>query len=166
MRALRARTPRIATAAAGVLALACLAAAGAAPRPLEVRVTGMDYSWTLRYPGPDGRFDTPDDIVDRRHLRLPAHTRVRLELRSEDYVYSFSLPDLDVGDLAVPGRPYRMEFETESPGVTLLAGDQMCGFTHPELMGELIVMTPRAFQEWAAGMAEHTRTGTDPSRRE
>src|SRR5512144_975502 len=30
---------------------------------VEVQVTGEQFAWNFRYPGPDGKFDTPDDIL-------------------------------------------------------------------------------------------------------
>jgi cytochrome c oxidase subunit II len=139
-----------AAAVAGLCGALCGGASARTSDPLEVRVTGAGYQWTIRYAGPDGRLDTADDVVTRRHLHLPARSRVRLELASEDFVYSFSLPALDVSDLAVPGRPFLLMFETESAGTSRVMGDQMCGFTHPELMGDLIVQRPEEFQSWLA----------------
>ncbi|HET9481584.1 MAG TPA: hypothetical protein VFP98_07510 [Candidatus Polarisedimenticolia bacterium] len=140
---------RLPTWAAAALA-ASLALAAA---PFEVRVTGRDFRWHILYPGPDGRLDTPDDLRALQHLHLPARTKIELDLRSDDYVYGLNLPDLDAADLAVPGRPFVMEFRTEGPGTYRLLGNQMCGGRHPELIGDLVVLTPEAFGEWSADSA-------------
>lgn len=115
-----------------------LLAATAAP-PFTLRVTGRDFHWEILYPGPDGVLDTPDDVMRQRHLHLPAHRAIAIDLRSDDYVYSLHLPDLEVTELAVPGKPYLLQFETENPGNYRLMGSQMCGYTHPELLGNLVV---------------------------
>ncbi len=107
--------------------------------PLTLRITGGDFRWHILYPGPDGLLDTPDDVMAQRHLHLPARRAIAIDLRSDDYVYSLHLPDREVTELAVPGKPYLLQFETENPGHYRLLGSQMCGYTHPELLGDLVV---------------------------
>ena len=116
--------------------------------PLRVRVTGHDFRWHLRYPGPDRELDTNDDILARRHLHLPMHTPVELELRSDDYVYSLYLPEYELVEMAFPGRPFVVEISTDSAGTSRLLGSQMCGFTHPELLGDLVVQSREDFRRW------------------
>ena len=130
------------------MALTVLFASAAARDGIELRVTGHEFGWLIRYAGTDGRLDTADDVLRRRHLHLPAHTPIRLELASEDYVYGFRLPALDVVEIAVPGRPFLLRFETDRDGLSRLMGDQMCGFLHAELIGDFIVESRAAFEQW------------------
>ena len=116
--------------------------------PLELRLTGSDFRWLIRYPGPDGQLDTADDLLARRHLNLPAGSRVTIDLRSDDYVYAFHLPDFDLIEAAIPDKPFRLEIDTGSPGTYELLGSQMCGFAHPELLGDLVVQLPDDFDAW------------------
>ncbi len=116
--------------------------------PLTVRITGHEFEWHIRYPGPDGRLDTPDDIETRRHLHVPADTRVTLALHSRDYVYSLFLPHADLLEVAVPDRRFTLQFETGEAGKFELLGSQMCGFAHPNLIGELVVHSQRDFDAW------------------
>ena len=120
----------------------------ASSEPLRVRVTGHDFSWRLRYPGPDRNFDTPDDFLAQRHLHLPMETDIQLELRSDDFVYSLYLPDYELVEMAFPGRPYLVEFRTDAAGTSRLLGTQMCGFTHEELLGDLVVLSATDFLRW------------------
>ena len=124
-----------------------LVAATAAPA-LTLRITGKDFRWHILYPGPDAVLDTADDIADQRHLHLPARRDIAIDLRSDDYVYSLHLPDLEVTELAVPGKPYLLQFQTENPGHYRLMGSQLCGYTHPELLGDLVVQTEELFDAW------------------
>jgi cytochrome c oxidase subunit 2 len=111
---------------------------------VRVRITGRDFRWHIRYPGPDGVLDTADDRLDQRNLHVPASTDVELELCSDDFVYSLYLPDYELVEMAFPGRPLVMEFRTDSPGRSRLMGSQMCGFAHEELLGKLVVDPPGA----------------------
>ncbi len=120
-------------------------------RSLAVQVKGHDFGWEIRYPGADGALGTTDDVLAERDLHLPADSRVSIDLESGDYVYSFFVPDLDLAEVAVPDRPYVLEFKTESPGTYRLLGSQMCGLTHPDLLGEVVVEAASGFDARLAG---------------
>lgn len=121
--------------------------------PLRIRITGHDYRWLLRYPGPDGRLDTPDDVRTERNLHLPARREVILDLVSDDWVYTFYVPYLDVLESAVPDAPFEIDFETGPAGVHDLLGSQMCGYTHPLLLGDVVIEEAGAFEAWLASNA-------------
>ena len=125
---------------------------GRAPQALELRVTGDDFRWRIRYPGPDGDLDTPDDVVTWRHLHLPADSEIVIDLRSADYVYTFYVPHLDIMEAAVPDAPFVLDFESGKPARDDLLGSQMCGYTHPELLGDLVIHPPADFELWLAGL--------------
>lgn len=123
-----------------------------APETYEIEITGHDFRWRVRYPGLDGRLGTADDAFGERHVHVPSHARVRLHLRSDDYVYGFTLPHLDLKEIAVPDLHYTLEFEGAEAGTYELRGHQMCGYTHPELIGTLVVETPEDFQSTLDGL--------------
>ena len=114
----------------------------ASSEPFHVRVTGQNFRWHIRYPGPDRSLDTDDDLIGQRHLHLPSESEIRLELCSDDYVYSMYLPEYELVEIAFPGHPFLVELTTESPGTSRLMGSQMCGYTHDELLGDLVVLSP------------------------
>ena len=116
--------------------------------PLRVRVTAQNFQWHLRYPGPDRRLDTPDDILAQHHLHVPTDTEIQVELYSGDFVYTLYLPDYELVEMAFPGRPYLMKFNTGSAGTSDFLGSQMCGFTHEDLLGDLVVLNPADFRRW------------------
>ncbi len=117
-----------------------------------MRITGRDFRWHIRYPGPDQSLDTADDVVTQRHLHLPAGRDIQLELRSDDFVYSLYLPEYELVEMAFPNRPFVVEFRTASIKTSKLMGTQMCGFTHEQLLGDLVVESP---DDWR----DHLPTG-------
>lgn len=135
---------------ASTLFVACSAPTPAQrlPTPYRVRVTGHGFHWFIRHSGLDGELDTADDVLGERELRLPAATSLRLDLRSDDYVYTFALPHLDRREIAVPDLAYGLQFEVAAAGHYPIRGSQMCGYTHPSLMGELVVVSPAEFVAW------------------
>ena len=93
-------------------------------------------------PEPTESLDTADDLLGARDLYLPAHAQIRLELCSDDFAYTMYLPHQDLIEVAVPDAPYQVEFQTDAPGTFELLGSQMCGYTHPLLIGQVKVGQP------------------------
>lgn len=130
------------------------ATAFAIPTPLEIEVTGKKFRWEIHYPGADGKLGTEDDRYGERVLHLPVGAEARIHLRSKDYVYSFALPHLGLREIAVPELEFSLEFATKKTGTFELRGDQLCGFTHPDLIGTLVVERP---EDYAASMSRLRR---------
>lgn len=106
---------------------------------IVIEVTGDDFNWYFRYPGPDGVLGTSDDRHSMQDLFLPDNSKVDLKLNSNDYVYLFSLPELGMREIAVPGLSFELQFTTQEEQVLDLMGDQMCGFAHESLIGKVYV---------------------------
>ena len=71
--------------------------------PTTILMTGRASRWWIRYAGPDGQFGTEDDLAARDDLHVPAGFDMHLVLRSDDYIYVFSVPALGLKEVAVPG---------------------------------------------------------------
>jgi len=92
---------------------------------LVVHVTGEQFAWNIRYPGPDGKFgktdiklidlqdnplgvdrsdpDAKDDVTTLNQLYLPANKPIIVKLRSKVVIHSFGVPEFRVKQDAVPG---------------------------------------------------------------
>lgn len=134
---------------ASVGAVAVLAPSGL----FEVEITGQDFEWHVRYPGPDGRLGTQDDLFGWQDLHVPLGARTRIHLRSRDYIYNLALPHLGLKEVAVPDLEFSLEFEARLAGDFELRGDQMCGWTHPKLLGTLHVESGEAVARATASVA-------------
>lgn len=113
---------------------------------LNINVSGEAFAWNITYPGSIAGMDK--NITVRRHLYVPTGTRVLLKIESKDFLYQLALPEHNVREIAVPGMSHRCSFVPERPGVFPLVGDQFCGYTHPDLIGKLIVKEPLEFKKW------------------
>lgn len=128
--------------------------------PYRVLITGHDYHWHVRHPGPDGELETSDDILAERHLHLPRDTEVILTLRSSDYLYTLSLPEYGLKEIAVPDLEFELRLTPDRSGRFELRGDQMCGYSHPQLLGRLVVQSPSEFATWLDTQQDSPGTGT------
>ena len=92
---------------------------------LVVHVTGEQFAWNVRYPGPDrafGRTDiklidvqsnplgidredaaAKDDVTTLNQLYLPVNRPVIIKLKSKDVIHSFGVPEFRVKQDAIPG---------------------------------------------------------------
>lgn len=120
----------------------------AAGDDLALRVTAKQFEWNVTYPGADGEFDTADDFVKRNQLHVPVGRSIRVELRAEDVIHSFFLPDLRVKQDAVPGMMIPVWFQATKAGEYPLACAELCGMGHYRMRATLTVHEPDAFEEW------------------
>jgi cytochrome c oxidase subunit 2 len=142
----------------GLLALACACDRPAAESgPIVIRVVGEEFEWHVRYPGPDRMLDTSDDVIALRDLHIPVDSNIEIELDSSDYIYQFQIPDLGVNQMAVPNVAFKARLKATQVGSLPLLGDQMCGYAHESLLGQVIVHTSSGFEEWQARQETITR---------
>jgi cytochrome c oxidase subunit II len=121
----------------------------APPSDFEVQVTGKQFNWEILYPGPDGKFETSDDLMAENELHVPVGKVVRVRLRSKDVIHSFYLPHFRLRQDTVPGREILAWFEATKPGKYELPCSQLCGFGHSGMKGWLYVHTPEEYAKWA-----------------
>ena len=145
---------------------------GASLTALQVEVTGVQFAWYFRYPGPDATFGitrpqlvapgegnplgldpsdphSPDDIVSSQ-LVLPANREVDLALRAQDVIHGFSIPQLRLKQNAVPGQTIHVHFTPTVPGTYAILCTQLCGLGHYRMNATLRVVTPKDFASWQA----------------
>lgn len=124
----------------------------AKPKKIEmitIGVTGDNFNWKFRYPGLDTVLGTDDDYYSTQNLFLPEHSEVTLKIESQDFLYSFALPEKDLRQIAVPGLTYELNFSSGPATELQLLGDQFCGFSHETLKGSVYVLNQDgAFYSW------------------
>ena len=130
---------------------------------LVVEVTGQQFAWNVRYPGPDGIFgrtdvnkvdttasnfigldrsdpNAADDLMLQNQLFLPEGRPVRIRLRSLDVIHSFFLPNFRVKQDAMPGMTSETWFVPQKAGLYELACAEHCGLGHYRMRGQVTVV--------------------------
>ncbi len=74
--------------------------------------------------------------------------KVKLDLASKDYIYTLALPRWKKREIAVPDLSFSIKFQPDEVGTYKLLGDQMYGYTHPNLLGTLTVLSRSDFEDW------------------
>lgn len=127
-----------------------------APQPDEtVRIIAQQWAWTFEHAGPDGQFNTPDDIRTVEDLHLQQNRVYRFELHSRDVLHSFSVPAFRLKQDAVPGRMIAGWFTPTQLGTFDVQCAEICGIGHGLMPARVHVQTVAAHRAWI-----EERTGT------
>ena len=120
----------------------------APPSDFQVQVTAKQFNWEIVYPGPDGKFDTADDLQVDNELHVPVNRAVHVFLASKDVIHSFFLPQLRLKQDAVPGRVIQAWFQATKTGRYEIPCAELCGFGHSGMLGYLTVHSPEEYGKW------------------
>ena len=115
-----------------------------------VQVTGKQFNWQVAYPGPDGKFGTADDKTLLDEMHVPVNKAIRVNLKSQDVIHSFFVPQFRIKQDAVPGREIGAWFEVTKPGKYEWPCAELCGFGHSGMKGWVYVHSPADYAKWAA----------------
>jgi cytochrome c oxidase subunit II len=119
--------------------------------PVTAEITGRQFNWDVRYPGPDGELYTPDDILRYDgDIHFPVDEEILLIINSRDVLHSFFLPNLRLKQDVVPGMAQNMWFKSRVAGSFDIVCAELCGWGHYKMQGR-VTFEPRAkFEDWLA----------------
>jgi cytochrome c oxidase subunit II len=139
-----------------------------------IEVTGQQFAWNVRYPGPDGMLgrtdhylasqENPigldkadaaaaDDVMLLNQMYLPLDRPVRVQVRSMDVIHSFFLPNFRVKQDAVPGMTVQLWFTPKETGDFEIACAEHCGLGHYRMRGQVHVVPAEGFDKALADAA-------------
>ena len=138
---------------------------------IQVEVTGMQFQFMFRYPGPDGKFgrldpalisaatgnplgldpaspEGRDDIVTSGALAVPVGRPVELLIRSQDVIHNFFVRELRLQQDAVPGLVIPVHFTPDRIGKYDIVCTQLCGLGHQKMHALLEVMSEADYENF------------------
>jgi cytochrome c oxidase subunit 2 len=141
---------------------------------VRVEVTGMQFAWYFRYPGPDGKFGatnpelvdasaggeaalgldpkdpaSKDDVVTGTMV-VPVNREIEVILRAQDVIHSLFIPQMRFKQDAVPGLAIHMHFTAIETGEYEILCAELCGLGHYKMHGMLKVVSQDEFDKWLA----------------
>ncbi len=131
--------------------------------PVIIEVQAQQWAWNFRYAGPDGKFNTPDDIVTLNEMHIPVGRPVFLRMTSKDVIHSFYLPNFRTKQDVFPGTTSRLWFQAKQPGVFDIACAQHCGANHFKMRGEITIETPDKYADWERIQVAENQRRYDPN---
>jgi cytochrome c oxidase subunit 2 len=133
--------------------------------PTQIQVFAKQFEWNFRYPGPDGKFGTADDLLTVSACVVPVGHPVNATLRSMDVIHSFYLPNFRFKQDAVPGltipfwfRPTKLSADRQPvpnrDGVPQnvkywdIVCAELCGIGHTTMGAQLWVVSDEDYAKW------------------
>jgi cytochrome c oxidase subunit 2 len=75
---------------------------------------------------------------------------IHVDLKSQDVIHSFFVPQFRIKQDAVPGRSIIAWFEVTKPGKYEWPCAELCGFGHSGMRGWIYVHSAEDYKKWAA----------------
>ena len=121
------------------------------PEPqATVRVIGQQWAWTFVHEGPDGKFDTADDITEINELHIEVNKVYHYKLSATDVMHSFSVPVFRLKQDAIPGRVITGWWEATGTGEYSIQCAEICGIGHAMMGARIFIDTPDKHPAWIA----------------
>jgi len=132
-----------------------------------VEVSARQFEWRLRYPGPDQILGTRDDLFHVNDLHIPVNEEILIDLKSQDVLHSFFLPNLRVKQDAVPGMKIPVWFKATETGSYDIVCAELCGWGHYKMKGRLVVQSRQDYDRWLQEMYKaQAQTASPPASEE
>jgi cytochrome c oxidase subunit 2 len=111
---------------------------------IEIYVVGKQWMWKIQH-------STGQREINELHV--PVGRKVKLIMTSEDAIHDFFVPAFRMKADVIPGRYTSQWFEATKPGTYHLFCAEYCGMNHSGMIGSVVVMEPREFDNWLSGNA-------------
>jgi cytochrome c oxidase subunit II len=145
-----------------------------------VEVMGQQWTWSYRFPGPDGVLGTTDArlisldnpfgidpkdpkgaddvLISSPELHLPVNKPVKMLLRATDVNHQFAVPQFRVKMDMVPGMVTYFWLTPTRTGRFDVLCEQLCGVAHFAMRGRVVVDEEGGFQTWLSNQPTYSKT--------
>jgi cytochrome c oxidase subunit II len=132
--------------------------AEAAPDPLKIKVTANQWWWQIEYEG-----DLPsENVLTANELHLPLNRPAVIELRANDVIHSFWVPNLSGKEDLIPGRINYLGVTPQRLGDFRGQCAEFCGLQHAKMAFDVKVEAPDAFETWRRRQTVSASNPSDP----
>ena len=128
---------------------------------MTLKITGNQWYWTYEYPDHDGlTFDSnmlSDEELKNNQPRLlsvdnpvvlPANTKIRLLMGSNDVMHNWAMPSLAIKVDTVPGRINETWTQINQVGDYYGQCSELCGINHGFMPIHIKALGKEAFEKW------------------
>ncbi len=138
----------------------------------QVEVVGLQWRWSYRLPGKDGKIGTSDArhvsadnplgvnvndvngkddlIIDNEDLHLQLGKPVKFLLRSIDVIHNFYVPEFRAKMDFMPGLVTYIWLTPTRTGTFDVLCAELCGTGHYTMRGKVVIDTPADYEKWLA----------------
>lgn len=109
------------------------------PEAMKVQVTAFQWGWKFTY---------PDYGISTNELYLPVDKQVHLEMKSQDVIHSFWVPEFRLKQDIVPGQTTDLRVTPNEIGDYMVRCAELCGTSHAYMVSPVVVVTETDFDTW------------------
>jgi cytochrome c oxidase subunit 2 len=131
------------------------------PDAVRIEINAHQWAWSVRYAGPDGVFNTADDVVTLNDVVLPRDAPALFQVASTDVLHGFNVPSMRMKVDAVPGTVNRMWFTPAENGDFEIGCAQHCGANHYKMRGTVHVVDRALYEQWLGAASANAVRGFD-----
>ena len=106
---------------------------------VTVEVLGLQYAWIFTY---------PEYGITSGELHLPAGKNSQLNMKAQDVIHAFWLPEFRLKQDVLPGVGSELRFTPKVIGDYPIVCAELCGPYHGAMGARLYVQTPEEFDKW------------------
>lgn len=106
---------------------------------LNVNVTAMQYAWL---------FDYPTEGVMPGELHVPIGQKVVLNMKAQDVIHSFWVPQFRIKQDVIPGEQTQLQFVATKLGEFPIVCTELCGAYHGGMRSTVVVQTREDYEKW------------------
>ena len=110
-----------------------------------IKVEGQQWWWQFSY---DVDEDGEYDIVTANEIVIPVNEEINLDIRSNDVIHSFWIPQLNGKRDAVPGRVHSWRISSPVPGIFYGECTEFCGLSHANMQMRAVVLSDSDYATW------------------
>jgi cytochrome c oxidase subunit 2 len=111
----------------------------------HIEIIGQQWWWEFRY---DLNGDGKPDIITANQMVIPTGEVIKLDLRSNDVIHSFWIPQLNGKKDAVPGHVNVWNIQADKPGIYQGQCTEFCGLSHGMMRMEVKALAPADYEKW------------------
>jgi cytochrome c oxidase subunit II len=135
-------------------AVASLGAAEA----LVIDITGNQWWWDVTYENP-----TPSlQVKTANELHIPVGRQIRIQLKSNDVIHSFWVPNLHGKMDLIPGRQNLLWLQADKPGVYRGQCAEYCGLQHANMALTVVAESSDDFERWVMAQRQPAQPPSTP----
>ena len=109
------------------------------PQAMKVQVTAFQWGWKFTY---------PDYGISTTELYLPVDKQVHLEMKSQDVIHSFWVPEFRLKQDIVPGQTTDYRITPSEIGEYKVRCAELCGTSHAYMIAPVVVVSDNDFTSW------------------
>lgn len=109
------------------------------PADVTIDVMGLQYAWIFTY---------PDSGVTSGEMHIPVNKEVQLNIKAQDVLHAFWLPEFRLKQDAIPGRDTELRFVPRHIGTYPVICAELCGAYHGAMNTKLYVQSQEEYDSW------------------